>query len=42
MQYRTVRPHQIREAIDKNYPVVLPSGVIECHAGNFEQPKYLQ
>lgn len=32
MQYLNMRPHQIREAIDKNYPVVLPLGVIEYHA----------
>ena len=32
MQYLNMLPYQIREAIDKNYPVVLPLGVIEYHA----------
>ena len=25
-------PYQVREAIEKNYPVILPLGVIEYHA----------
>lgn len=32
MQYLKMLPYQIREAIDKNVPVVLPMGVIEYHA----------
>ena len=32
MQYLNMLPYQIREAIDKNTPVVLPLGVIEYHA----------
>ena len=32
MQYLNMLPYQLREAIDKNYPVALPLGVIEYHA----------
>ncbi len=32
MQYLKMLPHQIREAIKKNVPAVLPLGVIEYHA----------
>ena len=32
MQYLNMLPSQLREAIDKNYPVALPLGVIEYHA----------
>ena len=32
MQYLNMLPYQIREAIDRNVPVVLPLGVIEYHA----------
>ena len=32
MQYLNMLPYQIREAIEKNTPVVLPLGVIEYHA----------
>ena len=32
MQYLNMLPYQIREAIDKNVPVVLPLGVVEYHA----------
>ena len=32
MQYLKMLPYQIREAIDKNVPVVLPLGVVEYHA----------
>jgi LPXTG-site transpeptidase (sortase) family protein len=32
MQYLNMLPYQVRTAIDKNYPVVLPLGVIEYHA----------
>ena len=32
MQYLNMLPYQIREAIDKNVPVVLPLGVNEYHA----------
>ena len=32
MQYLNMLPYQIREAIDRNTPVVLPLGVIEYHA----------
>jgi len=31
MQYLEMRPHQIREAIEKNTPVIIPVGVIEYH-----------
>lgn len=31
MKYLEMRPHQVREAIEKNIPVVLPLGVIEYH-----------
>lgn len=31
MQYLEMRPHQIREAIEKNTPVALPLGVVEYH-----------
>jgi len=31
MQYLHMRPHQIREAIEKNVPAVLPLGVVEYH-----------
>lgn len=32
MYYNKMLPYQVREAIDKNSPVVLPLGVIEYHA----------
>ena len=32
MRYELMRPCQIREAIDKRWPVVLPLGVIEYHS----------
>ncbi len=32
MQYLKMLPYQIREAIEKNVPVVLPLGVVEYHA----------
>jgi len=32
MQYLKMLPYQVREAIEKNTPVVLPLGVIEYHA----------
>lgn len=32
MQYLNMLPYQIREAIDRNVPVVLPLGVVEYHA----------
>lgn len=32
MKYLHMLPYQIREAIDKNVPVVLPLGVVEYHA----------
>ena len=32
MQYLNMLPYQVRTAIEKNYPVVLPLGVIEYHA----------
>ena len=32
MKYLNMLPYQIREAIDKNVPVVLPLGVVEYHA----------
>ena len=32
MQYLNMLPWQIREAIDKNVPVILPLGVVEYHA----------
>jgi creatinine amidohydrolase/Fe(II)-dependent formamide hydrolase-like protein len=31
MRYEMMLPHQIREAIDRNWPVVLPLGVLEYH-----------
>lgn len=31
MKYLEMRPHQVREAIEKNVPVLLPLGVIEYH-----------
>jgi creatinine amidohydrolase/Fe(II)-dependent formamide hydrolase-like protein len=31
MRYELMLPHQIREAIDKRWPVVLPLGVLEYH-----------
>jgi creatinine amidohydrolase len=31
MRYELMRPEQIRKAIDENWPVVLPLGVIEYH-----------
>jgi creatinine amidohydrolase/Fe(II)-dependent formamide hydrolase-like protein len=31
MRYEMMLPHQIREAIDGNWPVVLPLGVLEYH-----------
>jgi len=32
MRYLEMLPYQVREAIDKNVPVILPLGVIEYHA----------
>lgn len=32
MRYEMMLPHQIRQAIDENWPVVLPLGVLEYHA----------
>ena len=31
MRYELMLPHQIRTAIDGNWPVVLPLGVLEYH-----------
>ena len=31
MRYETMLPFQIRQAIDGNWPVVLPIGVLEYH-----------
>ena len=31
MRYELMLPHQIRTAIDRNWPVVLPLGVLEYH-----------
>ena len=31
MRYEMMLPHQIRKAIDENWPVVLPLGVLEYH-----------
>jgi creatinine amidohydrolase/Fe(II)-dependent formamide hydrolase-like protein len=31
MRYELMLPHQIRQAIDENWPVVLPLGVLEYH-----------
>lgn len=31
MRFELMRPHQIRDAIARNVPVVLPLGVIEYH-----------
>jgi creatinine amidohydrolase len=31
MRYELMLPHQIRKAIDRNWPVVLPLGVLEYH-----------
>ena len=31
MRYELMLPHQLREAIDKNLPVILPLGVLEYH-----------
>ena len=31
MRYETMLPHQIREAIERRWPVVLPLGVLEYH-----------
>lgn len=31
MRYEMMLPHQIRQAIDENWPVVLPLGVLEYH-----------
>ena len=31
MRYEMMLPHQIRKAIDRNWPVVLPLGVLEYH-----------
>lgn len=31
MRFELMRPHQIRDAIDRNLPVVLPLGVMEYH-----------
>ena len=32
MRYEVMLPHQIRHAIEENWPVVLPAGVLEFHA----------
>ena len=32
MRYEMMLPHQIHRAIDENWPVVLPIGVLEYHA----------
>ena len=32
MRYELMLPHQIRQAIDENWPVVLPMGVLEYHS----------
>ncbi|MCQ2378902.1 MAG: creatininase family protein, partial [Victivallaceae bacterium] len=32
MQYLNMRPSQLREALKKNIPAVLPLGVVEYHA----------
>jgi len=32
MRYELMLPHQIRKAIDENWPVVLPLGVLEYHS----------
>ena len=32
MQYLKMLPYQVREAIEKNTPVVFPLGVVEYHA----------
>jgi len=32
MQYLKMLPYQVREAIEKNVPVILPMGVVEYHA----------
>jgi creatinine amidohydrolase/Fe(II)-dependent formamide hydrolase-like protein len=32
MRYELMRPHQLRQAIDGNWPVVLPLGVLEYHS----------
>jgi creatinine amidohydrolase len=32
MRYELMRSHQIRRAIDENWPVILPLGVLEYHA----------
>lgn len=32
MHYSKMLPYQIREAVEKNYPVILPIGVVEYHA----------
>lgn len=32
MRYELMRPHQIRQAIDEKWPVVLPLGVLEYHS----------
>lgn len=34
MRYELMRPEQIRRAIDENWPVVLPIGVLEYHAAH--------
>lgn len=31
MRYELMLPHQIRTAIDENWPVILPLGVLEYH-----------
>ncbi len=31
MRYELMLPHQLREAIEKNWPVILPLGVLEYH-----------
>ena len=32
MRYELMFPYQIRRAIDENWPVVLPLGVLEYHS----------
>ena len=31
MRYELMRPHQIRDAVARNLPVILPLGVMEYH-----------
>jgi creatinine amidohydrolase len=32
MRYEMMLPYQLRQAIDENWPVVLPMGVLEYHS----------